>query len=87
MPVPLGLHRDKLTMVGASLAMRKMIRHLGVKLTREDRAKIRRATRIERERRRDPDLRDSTLVRELAMPGIERILQKAGTEPASQAVA
>jgi hypothetical protein len=67
--------------------MRKMIRHLGVKLTREERAKIRRATRIERERRQDPGLRDSTLFRELAMPGIHRILTEAAAARAPQAAA
>lgn len=69
------------------MALRKMEKHLGVKLTREERAKIRRATRIERERRQDPDLRDSTLFRELAMPGIERILQEAATPRSPQAAA
>jgi uncharacterized protein YwlG (UPF0340 family) len=80
MPVPDRLHRDKLTIMGVGLAMRKMIRHLGVMLTVEQHAKIRRATRIERKRRQDSRVQESTLVRELAMAGVEQILATAASQ-------
>lgn len=86
MPVPDGLHRDKPSIVGVGLAMRKMIRHLGVMLTVEQHAKIRRATRLERKRRQDPRVQESTLVRELAMAGVEEILAAAAVrEPVAAA--
>jgi len=58
------------------MAVRKMIRHMHVRLTTEQHAKVRRAAQLESERA-GVRIDEGTLFRAEAMVGIERILAAA----------
>lgn len=65
------------------MAVRKMSRHMHVRLTADQHAKVRRAAQLESERA-GVRIEESTVFRAEAMKGIERILADA---PRTQAVA